>query len=219
MQPWQTSLLLAAAVLAAGSYALMRDAPAPDVPRVVETPRAAPFEPEGDLQERDPTDEDDPMEAPGSMQDPAPDDEPPAIEWSIPQGWRAEPNPSSMRIATYAVPRVTGDPADADVSVTRAGGDVSSNVARWVEQFEGASEPKRTTRKVHGLDVTVVEIEGAYASAMHPGSKPRARWALLGAIVSSRGQPYFFKMTGPAATVHAARGAFTTLVESIRPAK
>jgi hypothetical protein len=114
------------------------------------------------------------------------------------------------------VPRATGDPADADVSVTRAGGDISSNIARWAQQFVGAGEPKRKSVKVHGLEVTVVEIEGSYANAMRPDTQPRAGWALLGAIVQSGGQPYFFKMTGPAATVHAARGAFDKLIASIQ---
>ena len=116
------------------------------------------------------------------------------------------------------MPHAAGDAADADVSVTRAGGDVSANIARWGTQFEGAGEPKLKTQTVHGLEVTVVELEGTYGSAMSADTKPRPGWALLGAIVRTRGQPYFFKMTGPAATVHGARAAFTSLVDSVHPA-
>lgn len=42
-----------------------------------------------------------------------------------------------------------------------------------------------------------------------------AGWALLGAIVEAPEQPYFFKLTGPAATVHAARPAFEALLDTI----
>jgi hypothetical protein len=158
-------------------------------------------------------------EAPGEGQDIAPDDEPAAIEWSIPAGWRILPNPSPIRIATYLVPRAAGDGADAEVSVSRAGGDESANIQRWVDQFEAASQPKRRAQKVRGLDVTLVEIEGTYTSTMDPSAGPRPGWALLAAIVRSPGQPYFFKMIGPAATVHGARTSFAKLVESIQPAE
>jgi hypothetical protein len=40
---------------------------------------------------------------------------------------------------------------------------------------------------------------------------------MVGAVVESRSPPYFFKMTGPAAAVHAARAAFDHLVDGITP--
>jgi hypothetical protein len=221
LRPVHTTLLLVVCVLAAGAYALTRDPPAAVHPRVVEMqPEPAP-DPAGEPGESDPSGddltEDDPSMGQASPSDVPPDDEPPALEWSVPAAWRTVPSPSSMRIATYSVPRAAGDSSDAEVSVTRAGGDVASNVERWVAQFEDAGAPSRRQQRIHGLDVTVVEIEGAYTSAMHPDTPPRPGWALLGAIVGTRGQPYFFKMTGPAATVHGARGAFAKLVESLRP--
>ena len=197
---------MAAVIVAAGAYALTRDAPAPEAPHPVATPAQDPVD--------DPASPDDP-----NPPDLAPDDEPAAIQWSVPAGWRTVPSPSSMRLATYLVARAAGDAADADVSVSRAGGDESTNIERWVGQFEGAGAPKRRTQKVRGIDVTVVEIEGTYTNAMQPEAPPRPGWALLGAIVKSRGQPYFFKMTGPAATVHAARASFEKLVESLEPAE
>ncbi|HEY6459289.1 MAG TPA: hypothetical protein VIY73_04035 [Polyangiaceae bacterium] len=158
----------------------------------------------------------DPTHLPDSL---AADDESPSIEWSVPAGWRIVANASSMRIATYAVPHAAGDAADGDVSVTRAGGAVAANVARWQGQFEGASPPAETTKMVRGLEVTLVSLEGTYAGGMDPSAPAHPGWALLAAIVRSRGQPYFFKMTGPAATVRAARPAFDGLVASIKPVR
>jgi hypothetical protein len=212
-----STLILGIAVLTAGAYALGRETASSEPPRVFEARPAVAAE-HGASGEGDPPEEDLPADHPGSgMQTPPADDEAAAIRWTVPAAWRTMPNASSMRIATYAVPHASGDSVDADVSVTRAGGDVAANIQRWVSQFEGAGEPKRKSQTVHGLEVTVVELEGTYASAMSGDSKARPGWALLGAIVRSQGQPYFFKMTGPANTVHAARASFAALVDSIQP--
>jgi hypothetical protein len=129
------------------------------------------------------------------------------------------PNPSSMRLATYRVPRAAGDTADADVSISQAGGAVDANIDRWIGQFEGeaAKNAKRTTRKVAGLDVTIVEIEGTYLGGMGMGKNdgPTKDWALLGAIVATPGMPHFFKITGPARTVRAARPELDALLSTI----
>jgi hypothetical protein len=44
-----------------------------------------------------------------------------------------------------------------------------------------------------------------------PGSR------LLGAVVEGPGGPWFFKITGPAATVTAAAPAFDAMLRSVRP--
>jgi hypothetical protein len=45
----------------------------------------------------------------------------------------------------------------------------------------------------------------------------KPEWAMVGAIVETRGLPYFFKMMGPATGVRAARAAFDRLVDGITP--
>jgi len=52
-----------------------------------------------------------------------------------------------------------------------------------------------------------------------PGAAPPVAhddYALLGAIVETPGGPWFFKMTGPRATVEAARRGFDDLVDSFQ---
>ena len=142
-----------------------------------------------------------------------------SLSWKAPPRWESMPNPSSMRLATYRVPRAAGDAADADVSVSQAGGAVDANINRWIGQFEGeaAKNAKRTTRKVAGLDVTIVEIEGTYLGGMGMGKNdgPAKDWAMLGAIVATPGMPHFFKITGPARTVRAARPELDALLSTI----
>ncbi len=138
----------------------------------------------------------------------------PGLSWKVPAAWKTVPNPSSMRLATYRVPRAAGDTDDADVSVTRAGGGTDANIDRWVGQFEGKPEAKRETKTVHGFKVTEVEVSGTYLGGgmMGGGASSKPGFTLLGAIVEGPGTPYFFKLTGPSASVHGARAAFDAML-------
>ena len=141
------------------------------------------------------------------------------LDWKAPVHWQLVPNASTMRLATYRVPRTAGDAEDAELSITQAGGSVEANADRWIGQFDTAAQKtaKRGTRKVGVLEVTTVEVQGAYSGGMGKDPSSRTGWALLGAIVSTRGMPHFFKLTGPAKSVLAARADFdamlTTLVQ------
>jgi hypothetical protein len=147
----------------------------------------------------------------------APDDEPPALTWKAPAEWSSAPNPNAMRLATYKIPAGGADKESTELVVARAGGDVETNVARWAGQFDGSPAPKETHKAVHDLKVTLVQIEGTYQGGMGPSAGAHAGWAMLGAIVEGKGQPYFFKVIGPAATVHAAQKPFEAMIDGLTP--
>ena len=69
------------------------------------------------------------------------------------------------------------------------------------------------------MKVQIVEIEGTYLGSggpmMHAQVK-KAGYKLLGAIVPAPEGSVFFKLTGPAKTVNAARGDFDALIASIK---
>jgi len=140
-----------------------------------------------------------------------------SLEWKAPARWQSVPNTSSMRLATYRIPRADGDSEDGDLSIMQAGGTVDANAERWINQFDAASQKsaKRTTKKVGALDVTIVEIQGNYSGGMGKAPAAGATTALLGAIVSTPGMPHFFKLTGPTKTVTAARAEFDALIASL----
>ncbi len=82
------------------------------------------------------------------------------IAWTVPTGW--EPGPEhQMRVATYRIHAVAGDPEDAECAVyffgTGQGGSVEANLARWSQQFTGPDgqapkeAPKTDQRTVGGL--------------------------------------------------------------------
>ena len=134
-----------------------------------------------------------------------------SLSWKVPAKWQTVPNPSTMRLATYKVG------TDAEMAVSQAGGAVDANVQRWIDQFgpDAKKNAKVTTKKVSGLDVTIVEVEGTFGGGMGPGSGAKDGWALLGAIVATPGMPHFFKLTGPAKTVKDARPDLDELVASL----
>jgi hypothetical protein len=144
------------------------------------------------------------------------------VVWDDPPAWtRLEPaNPA--RLTNYLVRRAPSDREDAEVGVfyfgPNEGGDPESNLERWLSQFTEAKRPHRQNRVVNGMPQTIAEIEGTYASGM-PGGPPgpsKPGFRLEGAIVQTPSGLYFFKMTGPRATVLAARSAFFTMLDSVR---
>jgi hypothetical protein len=142
------------------------------------------------------------------------------IQWTVPARWSAGAG-SAMRVATYAVPAAKGsEPGECAVFFFGAGqgGTVDANVERWGKQFEGSPRPEQTATTVAGLRVTRAQVAGAYLAPGGPmmqstGKRPGYR--LLGAIVEAPEGNVFFKLTGPAATVAAAKPDFEALVASL----
>ncbi|MDP8998735.1 MAG: hypothetical protein M3O46_01340, partial [Myxococcota bacterium] len=138
------------------------------------------------------------------------------LQWQMPARWQIVPNATRFRLATYRVPHAAGDAEDAELSVTRAGGSVDANAERWIGQFDASAQKtaKRVLRVVGGLQVTIVDVHGNYTAGMGNDAS-RSGWALVGAIVSTPGLPHFFKLTGPAKTVLAARGEFNAMIATL----
>lgn len=150
------------------------------------------------------------------------DEAPPAITWKVPAKWTTVPNASAMRLATYHVPPAPGAADEAELTVVRAGGSTEANLQRWVGQFANAEPARRSEKTVRGRRVSLLDVSGTFQAGgmmagtgtpvSHPG------WTLAGAVVETEQGAYFFKLTGPGASVKAARADFDALVNSIAPA-
>jgi hypothetical protein len=219
MSPRLTSLALVAVLLGTGAFAILRADNAPHA-----SPTASPVPPETQVA----GEATDPPALPpghpsiGTASSPhgavvPQTSDPPTITWKAPSAWTEIANPTAMRLATYRVPHAPGDADNAELSVTRAGGTTDANIERWLGQFDNRGKDTRTAKDIHGLKVTVVEVSGTYLGGgmMGGASTPHAGWTLLGAIVEGPGAPYFFKVTGPTATVRSSRAAFDSLLGSI----
>lgn len=141
------------------------------------------------------------------------------LVWEAPASFQSVPSTSSMRKATYKIAKAKGDTEDGELSVISAGGGLEPNIQRWVGQFVEKPAPKRSTKKVGELTVTLVELDGTFAGGGMPGAAPagpKTKWKMLAAIVEQGEETTFFKLTGPEATVSAARKDFDTFVGSFK---
>jgi len=148
------------------------------------------------------------------------------ITWVDPPNFRRVPPPNAMRKASYVVPRAPGDAEDGELAVfyfgPSEGGGIEQNVQRWVKQFPDvkSDDVKRADREANGLRQHTVEIDrgtfDAGQMAMGPSKGPKKDYALQGAIVEAPSGAYFFKLTGPAKTVAAARPAFLQLLDTVK---
>jgi len=143
------------------------------------------------------------------------------VQWTVPARWTPQ-GERPMRAATYSTPAESGDAEGAECGVfyfgADAGGSVEPNIERWYSQFEGASSPSRSTKEVNGLNVTLVQIAGAFLAPAGPMMAPTGKkdnFRLLGAIVQGPQGSVFFKLTGPAKTVAAAEKEFDAMVQSL----
>lgn len=140
------------------------------------------------------------------------------MEWDDPKQWKKIPA-SGMRYMSYRIPPVPGDKEIAELNVFVLGGDIESNITRWVNEFSDfdATTLSRSDRVVNDMTQAVVSIpNGTFNGGMGAGGVS-PNFGLLGAIViTPENSTYFFKMTGPSATVAAAREPFYQLLDSVR---
>jgi hypothetical protein len=149
-----------------------------------------------------------------------------ALDWTVPSGWTPEKPSSSMRRAQYRVP---GSAGDGECAVfyfgPGQGGDPMANAERWASQFTNPDgSPARGSMKTSeidagGLKVVLVEIAGTYSGGMTMTAEPAVPepgYRLLGAIAPGPDANWFFKLTGPDATINAQRAAFVSMVRSLK---
>ncbi len=154
---------------------------------------------------------------------PAKPDDTLGLKWTDPPAWSRIAPSSPMRKASYVVPRAAGDPEDAEMAVfffgSGMGGSTEDNVKRWVGQFPDVppGAVKRSDRSGGGVQQHLVEIErGTFNSGMPGGpTTPKKDFAMVGAIVDAPKGKVFFKLTGPAPTVAAARETFLKLLDGV----
>ncbi|HEX4823985.1 MAG TPA: hypothetical protein VFV19_06710 [Candidatus Polarisedimenticolaceae bacterium] len=149
-----------------------------------------------------------------------------ALAWTTPAGWVSVTPSSTMRRAQYRVPGKAGDGECAVFYFGPGqGGDPMANAQRWAGQFTlpdgqpATSAMKTSQMDVGGLKVTIVEVAGTYSGGMTMGTepaKPQPGYRLLGAVAPGPDANWFFKLTGPDATVVEQRGAFESMVKSLK---
>lgn len=150
------------------------------------------------------------------------------LTFTTPEGWRKVSTTSSMRVADFSLPHADGDREDAELAVYYfggQGGSVDANIQRWVEQMQqpdgraSSAVAQRETRKVNGLDVTLLDVSGTYVAEMAPGAAEHhnnSNFRLRAAVIETAHGPYYIKLTGPRKTVSKWDASFERFVGSLK---
>ena len=132
----------------------------------------------------------------------------PQIKWKTPDGWSEVP-PSSMRYASFSAGANGGKIDISVVTFPGEGGSDADNVNRWRQQIglppmsPAAVASQVAPLKTADTTFSTVDIAGANARTV-------AGWT------RRDGRVWFFKATGPNATVEKEKPNFVKFVESVR---
>ena len=141
---------------------------------------------------------------------------PPTWKWTTPR--------MRFRTLQYEVPGQGDGSGAAELvfSLFRGtdGGPTDMNIDRWVGQFRNpdGTPAKAVTSVIDigGLTVNRMEVRGNYQGMGQPA--PRPGQMQLGAIVEAPDRRVFVRITGPEATVEAAREDFDRMISGVMPA-
>lgn len=141
------------------------------------------------------------------------------FSFTVSAPWKEGQNTGMMTKAVLNYPVEGGTALEAKFYHFGAGqgGDVESNVKRWISQFEGTPDVKKEEVAVaDGSKVTLLTITGTYLDGPPFGGTktPRPDYSMLGAILVGKDSPVFIKLTGPKASTTAAQEPFKKLATS-----
>lgn len=131
------------------------------------------------------------------------------LHWTVPAGWTEQPG-SGMRVATIAIAAGGGRAELSVVALPGPAGGMLANINRWRGQLGlpeiGEAQFAKTATKVTcpAGPVTVVEFAGA-----------AGKGSLFGGVLETGGRTWFFKATGPAAVLTAARADLRAFLEGL----
>ena len=164
-------------------------------------------------------------EAPGPAEPPKG-----SLKFTPPAAWKEVGVTSAMRKAQFTLPKAAGDSEDGQLIVfyfgPGQGGSIEPNIERWKGMFTtadgkpvGDEAMKRKSMEVGGMKVTTVDISGRYQDAPmgrpDPAGPTSKDYRMLAAIVETPEGPWFFKATGPTATIAGQVSNFDEFVKSV----
>lgn len=141
-----------------------------------------------------------------------------SISYELPAGWKRVEPTGKLRMDQASIP---GPGGDAELAVfffgVGGGGGVDANIDMWTDLVEGGT-PVRSSFEQGGYKITWVELAGTVTpSGMTGMRQPMKNGRLIGAVVEGAGGPWYFKVTGPDATVAAQKEAFLGMLRAIKP--
>jgi hypothetical protein len=153
------------------------------------------------------------------------------LKSKTPDGWKSSPPSNKFRAYQASVPKAKDDSEDGELVVfffgPGGGGGVAENLKRWKSMFEAPAGKsiddvsKVETFKVGKADVTYLDVNGTFLSKFPPfdpnaKTTRKTNFRRLGVYFDTDGGPYFITLTGPAATVSAAKADFDSWLKNFK---
>lgn len=136
----------------------------------------------------------------------------PKYKYDLPEGWRDQ-GASGMRELSFSV---GPEDAPAEVTLISAGGDLRSNVARWMGQvIKGTPDEAAVDQML--ADAEMFDVSGNQAQRfIIDGDAAADQFSIDATIIPTEGGfSKFVKMTGPPATVTEQRDAMKSFLQSL----
>jgi len=153
------------------------------------------------------------------------------LKSKTPAAWKSQPVSNKFRAYQFAVPKAKGDSEDAELVVfyfgAGSGGGVEDNLKRWRSAFEAEGGKsiddvsKVEKFKVGAAELTYLDVKGTFLSKFPPfdpnaKTTRKTNFRRLSVFFDCDNGPYFITMTGPAATVEAAKSDFDSWLKSFK---
>jgi hypothetical protein len=137
-----------------------------------------------------------------------------ALVWQSPAAWEAKAL-TAMRRGSYAIRGPDGGEADFSIiAFPGAAGGLLENINRWRQQVSlPPFSPAQLNEHIRHLDVGPLHFDLVDFAGPLDGELTR----ITGAVLSHRGESWFFKLMGPDEVVRAAHADFMGLIHSTRP--
>jgi hypothetical protein len=144
------------------------------------------------------------------------------LKMMVPSEWVRVPGSGSMRKAEFTLPGPGGDVNLVVYRFEGGAGSTQQNIERWKQQIKAGEGTEAETSEIEagGLKVTSLDVRGAYAGQSMPGAPPQPAVAdarLLAAAIEGVGDPWYFKLVGPAGTIDVWSAAWTALLAELAP--
>ena len=136
---------------------------------------------------------------------------------NLPKSRSSVKSSSSMRLGTFNTPIAEGDQEPGELTIfsfAGGGGDVGSNISRWVGQFNSDGRTATVKKgKAESNTYYIVDVAGTYKRSVGPPiqqkTEPVEGFRMLGVILELEDKGvYYLKLTGPDATIKAQADAF-----------
>lgn len=151
----------------------------------------------------------------------------PKLKFEVPEGWKQEQPSSRMRYAQFTIPKVKGDTEDSTLAVFHfpgGGGDVQANLDRWVGQMQqpdGSSSKDKaniTKKEYEDRTANILKVSGTFMDQVggpFAGKVvPRKDYRMVAVVLITKPGNFYFKWTGPEATVKAHEEEFEKFIDS-----